>query len=87
MGNFRGPSVLLKVIIAFLLPLIVFISTLASCEYFLAKASLAEKLRTFLSFLAAVIVTLIYALIAAKLCAKTACKEEKKYDNDNSTEV
>ena len=66
LGNIQGPSVVIKVIVAFLLPLVVFIVSLAvfSQHQFLVKNwRLMEELRTVLSFLMALLVTFVWILI------------------------
>ena len=56
-GKSKGPSIALKVIIAFLLPIIVFITVLAIFEKLLQNLIPVNQLRTVLSLLAAVAVT------------------------------
>jgi len=66
MGNTKGPSVVLKAVVAFLLPILVFIGCLAAFEAILAKVrSLinTKELRTVLSFLLALSVTFVLILI------------------------
>ncbi|MGD9110654.1 MAG: hypothetical protein PVG93_06900 [Phycisphaerales bacterium] len=67
MGRFRGPSVFFKVILAFLLPLVIFIVSLASLEQLLADVLAVKGLRILASFVGAGCLTVIYALIAAAL--------------------
>lgn len=78
MGNFTGPSVLPKVVFAFLLPLVIFTVTLVIFEHILAKAVNDNKFKTFISFSAAVMVTMAYTLIIARFHKKIACEEDKK---------
>lgn len=63
LGNTKGPSVVFKVLVAFLLPLTVFIATLAAFEKILAERIAAEELQTALSFLLALSVTSACILI------------------------
>jgi len=63
LGDSPGESVTLKVIIAFLLPLIVFIVTLAVSERVIFRAINIEGVRIALSFLLALITTSVYVLI------------------------
>ena len=63
LGSVRGPSVVVKVIMAFLLPLVVFIGCLAVFQQFLGKALNIKELNTFLSFLLAISVTFSMMLI------------------------
>ena len=53
----KGPSVVLKVIVAFLLPILVFIGLLAVSQRMLAEVTQTEQLRTAVSFLLALSVT------------------------------
>ena len=63
LGNVKGPSVTLKVIVAFLLPLVVFIVSLAVFERVFTKSIDTEGLRTAVSVLAAFVVTFVFILI------------------------
>jgi len=63
LGDVKGPSVVVKVITAFLLPLVVFIVTLAVSERFLAGAISNEQLQTALSYLLALLSSFICILI------------------------
>lgn len=62
-GNVKGSSIVVKVIVAFLLPLIVFIGCLAAFERILSNIVANRDLRTVFSFLLAVAVTLVCILI------------------------
>ena len=63
LGDSSCESVTLKVILAFLLPLIVFIVSLAVFERVLVRAIGIEGLHIALSFVLALIVTFIYVYI------------------------
>jgi uncharacterized membrane protein len=63
LGNVKGPSVVFKVIVAFLLPVVVFIVSLAVFEEVLAKAVNNEELQTLLSFLISLLITFVCILI------------------------
>jgi len=63
LANFKGRSVVFKVCLAFLLPILVFIASLAVSERILAEAIDTEELRTALSFLLALSVTFGLILI------------------------
>ena len=58
LGRAAGPSVVKKVVLAFLVPLVAFIGLLASFERILAGVIEAKGLRTGVSFLLAVLGTL-----------------------------
>ena len=59
LGDHKGPSVVIKVIVAFLLPLVVFIASLAAFEEIFAGAINIQPLQTILSFLLALLVTFV----------------------------
>ncbi len=63
LGKTEGPSVVFKVVVAFLLPLMVFIGALAAFEGILAGAINSKEMRTALSFLLALPVTFAVVLI------------------------
>lgn len=67
MGKAQGPSVAFKAIVAFLLPILAFIVTLAVSEKFLVKIIDTKQLRTVLDFLLALLVTLAIILISKQL--------------------
>lgn len=58
-GDHKGPSVTVKVIVAFLLPLVVFITSLAAFEEIFAGAINAQPLQTILCFLLALLATFV----------------------------
>jgi len=59
LGNIRSPSVAVKVVLAFLLPLVVFIVSLAVFEKILAGSFDSGQSRTAAAFLLALLATLI----------------------------
>lgn len=61
--NAKGPSVTVKVVLAFLLPLVVFIVSLAAFEKILAGSFDAGQLRAAVTFLLALLTTLICIFI------------------------
>jgi hypothetical protein len=61
--SFRGPSIVFKFILAFLLPLIIFIASLATFEQILAEIISKKQLRIICSFLAAFSITFVVLLI------------------------
>ena len=63
LGDVEGPSVVIKVIVAFLLPLVVFIISLAAFQQIFAKAISSQRVQTAFSFLLALVVTFICILI------------------------
>jgi hypothetical protein len=67
LGDSSGESVTLKVILAFLLPLIVFIVSLAVSDRCLTGAVKADGLKIILSLLLALLMTSVYVLITRVL--------------------
>ncbi|MFB0552524.1 MAG: SoxR reducing system RseC family protein [Phycisphaerae bacterium] len=63
MGDVEGPSVVVKVIFAFLLPLVVFIVSLAAFQEIFSKAIESQRAQTAFSFLLALVATFICILI------------------------
>jgi uncharacterized membrane protein len=63
LGDVEGPSVVIKVIVAFLLPLVVFIVSLAAFQEIFAKAISSQRLQAALSLLLALLVTFVCILI------------------------
>ncbi len=63
LGEVEGPSVVIKVIVAFLLPLVVFIVSLAVFQEIFVRAISSQRLQAALSLLTALVVTFICILI------------------------
>jgi hypothetical protein len=63
LGNINGPSVVVKVVIALLLPLVVFIISLAVFEEIFTKTISNHLIQTTLSMVSALLVTLSCILI------------------------
>jgi uncharacterized membrane protein len=59
LGDHKGPSVVIKVIVAFLLPLLVFIASLAAFDEMFAGSINIQPLRTALCFLLALLATFV----------------------------
>ena len=62
-GNSKGPSITMKVIVALLLPIVVFIVSLVLFEKFLENLIMTKHLRTAIGFPAALAVTFTIILI------------------------
>jgi len=62
-GDAKGPSVIWRVLIAFLLPIMVFIASLAAFEKISAQLINTKELRTIASFALALVVTFLLILI------------------------
>ena len=67
LGKAKGPSVVLKIVLAFLLPIVVFVASLAAIEQILAKVLCAKGPQTALSFLLALGVTAVCVLVIRAL--------------------
>jgi hypothetical protein len=63
LGNIEGPSVVVKVVIAFLLPLVVFIISLAAFQEIFTKTISSQGMQTILCLVSALLVTFSYILI------------------------
>ncbi len=63
LGDVEGPSVVIKVIVAFLLPLLVFIVTLAIFERILSGFEMTADLQAVFSAAASLLITFICILI------------------------
>ncbi|MGD8786270.1 MAG: SoxR reducing system RseC family protein [Phycisphaerales bacterium] len=63
MGENEGPSVVVSVVFAFLLPIVVFIASLAVFEEIFAGVINSEHIQMVLGLLAALIVTIIFVFI------------------------
>lgn len=63
MGNMEGPSVVCKMVVAFLLPIVVFIGVLAVFEGTLSGVINSKGVRTICGFLSAVAATFACILI------------------------
>jgi len=63
LGDIEGPSVVIKAIVAFLLPLVVFIVSLAVFQEILGNAISSKRMQTALSLLSALLVTFVCILI------------------------
>jgi ABC-type sulfate transport system permease component len=63
LGNTKGPSVVVKVVIAFLLPIVVFIISLAIFEEIYSKTTSSLSTQTALSMLSALAITFSCILI------------------------
>ena len=63
LGDIQGPSVVVKVIVAFLLPLVVFIVTLTIFDKILSGFEMTAELQTVFSVAASLLITVICILI------------------------
>jgi len=63
LGDIQGPSVVIKVVVAFLLPLVVFIVTLAIFDKMLSGFEMTADLQTVFSVAASLLITFICILI------------------------
>ena len=63
LGEAESPSVALKVVVAFLVPIVVFVASLAAFQQILASVINTEELQTVVSFLLALLLTGVCVLI------------------------
>lgn len=75
LGHAEGPSVVSKVVAAFLLPIVVFVVSLAVFEVILAKAVDMKGLQTALSLLLALLVTAV-CVLTIKAISKQLSKDK-----------
>jgi len=66
LGDSRGPSVTVKVVTGFLVPLVVFVAALAALESLLSAAVGPRGLVSLLSLLVAIGLTMAYAWVAGR---------------------
>ena len=80
LGKTKGPSVVGKVLLAFIVPLLVFIASLISAAYILSIFIAEEGTNSFLAFLIALAVTVIIVQVIRKCTRKpvTTDKEMNK---------
>ena len=75
-ANLKGPSVILKVVFAFLLPILAFIVTLAIFEKILSEFEITADLRTIFGTVASLLITVVFVFIIDRISAtKTQRKE------------
>jgi len=63
LGKIEGPSIVKKVVLAFLLPLVVFVASLAIFESIFSGVISAEQTRSALSFASALLLTFVCILL------------------------
>lgn len=63
MGEMKGPSVTVKVVLAFLLPLVIFIVSLAAFQEVFSRVTDSQAAQTALSLLMALLVAAVCVLI------------------------
>ena len=76
MENSKSPSVVIKVVFAFLLPLVVFIAALVASEKILAGIINSKEAQTVLSFLLALAVTM-----SVVGCSLLVARRDRKIKN------
>jgi len=76
LGKAEGPSVVSKVVVAFLLPLVVFVVSLVVFEKILDGAISRTELRAGVSFLLALSVTCVF-VVGCSLLARRKIKEQR----------
>ena len=87
MGKAQGPSVVKKVIVVFLLPIIVFVVCLVVLDRKLVAVTGNEHVRILLSVLFAGLVSFVYVLIAGRMSRRwdgvqRRCQLKETHDRD-----
>jgi hypothetical protein len=77
LGQAKGPSVVGKVLLAFVLPLLLFIGSLILTEYILSAFMTAGASKTFVAFLAASAVTIVFVQLIRIFTKKPINTENK----------
>ena len=77
LSNAKGPSVLLKTVLALLVPLIIFIAAVATCEKLLTNVIENRLIIVLLSILSGVIVVSAY-IVTFKMATKAQRREGNK---------
>lgn len=78
LGSVRGPSILGRVVLAFLLPMLVFIGSLAVFERAAGKAAAAKDVQTALSLLLAAAATLVCVLATRAIDKRISEKRQHR---------
>jgi chromate transport protein ChrA len=79
LGRTKGPSIIGKVLLAFVLPLLFFIGCLVLAEYLLSDLKTADAAKALLAFVAAVVATVIFVQII-RMCTKKPVNTEEIVD-------
>jgi hypothetical protein len=77
-GQTKGPSIVGKVLLAFGMPIIVFIGGLILAEYFLFTFMADGALKTFVTFLVALLVTILTVQLI-RICTRKPIGTENKH--------
>ena len=80
MGKSQAPSVALKVVIVFLLPMLVFIGSLLAAQKLLASVVKNEDHLTIISFFAAIAVTFVFLVVIRSVNKNLSGKNNKLGD-------
>lgn len=77
LGQAKGPSVVGKVLLAFVFPIVIFIGAIILAEYLLSGLMTEGGMKTFISFLAALIVTVVLVQLIRVFTRKPINIEDK----------
>ena len=80
-GQTKGPSIVGKVLLAFGTPIMVFVGVLTLAEYFLFASMTDGGLKTFVTFLTALIVTILTVQLIRIFTRKPINPENKYVDS------
>lgn len=76
LGQTKGPSVVGKVLLAFGVPLLLFIGSLILAEYLLSAFMTEGAMKTFIAFLAALVVSIVFVQLIRILTRKPISMED-----------
>lgn len=79
MGRVQGPSVTIKVIFAFLVPILLFIAVSFAVERFAVKSLESQKLQILLSAIAGGAAVAVYAFAMGRFYRSKSGSEPKKF--------
>lgn len=77
LGKTKGPSVTVKVLLAFVMPLVVFISSLILAKYILSIYITQEGMNSFFAFLIALLVTVVIIQLI-RICTRKPITTDKE---------
>ncbi len=78
LGNAKGPSVAMKVVVAFLVPLLIFTVALAGFEWSLTKIACLRQIHTILSVLLAFAITIVSVIVGSLSLKRRSIKSNYK---------
>jgi len=87
-GNSKGPNVVSNVLVAFMLPIVVFIGALALFDSMLGKVILSDNARIWAAFIPAASVSLVFILIVRMVNMRLAKNQApEKLEGDRKSQI